>query len=192
MTHRLVIANTYGVRLYFCLPVIASAVRCAAIRFSFFKRIKSSCARAARAPYFCTDRNRGKNRRTPFQLGFRTFPNDQRDKLPFGNLYCTKIRYVPINSISGKSLRYPVIARSFSPVAIRSLLKSITDSFTLRVQNDKPFSYFNHREIRGDPFPPPRNNNLKNYSFFISQFLIAYSKSTFINSFLERFVSDEI
>ena len=40
-----------------------------------------------RAPYFCTDRNRGKNRRTPFQLGFRTFLNDQRGKLPFGNPY---------------------------------------------------------------------------------------------------------
>ena len=86
----------------------------------------------------------------------------------------------------------PVIARGFSPVAIRFLLKGITDSFTLRAQNDKPFSYFNHRKIRGNPFSPPRNNNLKNYSFFISQFLIAYSKSTFINSFLERFVSDEI
>ena len=73
-----------------------------------------------------------------------------------------------------------------------SLLQGITDSFTLRAQNDKPFSYFNHRKIRGNPFSPPRNNNLKNYSFFISQFLIAYSKSTFINSFLERFVSDEI
>ena len=77
-------------------------------------------------------------------------------------------------------------------VAIRFLLKGITDSFTLRAQNEKPFSYFNHRKIRGNPFSPPRNNNLKNYSFFISQFLIAYSKSTFINSFLERFVSDEI
>ncbi len=86
----------------------------------------------------------------------------------------------------------PVIARGFSPVAIRFLLKGITDSFTPRAQNDKPFSYFNHRKIRGNPFSPPRNNNLKNYSFFISQFLIAYSKSTFINSFLERFVSDEI
>ena len=40
-----------------------------------------------RAPYFCTDRNRGKNRRTPFQLGFRTFLNDQRGKLPFGYPY---------------------------------------------------------------------------------------------------------
>ena len=121
-------------------PAGETSVRCAAIRFSIFKRIKSSCARAARAPYFCTDRNRGKNRRTPFQLGFRTFPNDQRDKLPFGNLYCTKIRYVPINSISGKSLRYPVIARGFSPVAIRFLLKGNTDSFVLRVQYDKQFS----------------------------------------------------
>ena len=67
--------------------------------FLLFKRIKSFCARAARAPYFCTDRNREKSRRTPFQLGFRTFPNDQRDKLPFGNLYYIEIRYVPINNV---------------------------------------------------------------------------------------------
>jgi len=32
-------------------------------------------------------------------LGFRTFPNDQRDKLPFGNLYYIEIRYVPINNV---------------------------------------------------------------------------------------------
>ena len=75
-----------------------------AIRFFPFKIIKSSCARAAQAPYFCTDRNRGKSRRTPYGLGFRTFPNDQRDKLPFGNPYCIEIRYVPINMTSGKSL----------------------------------------------------------------------------------------
>ena len=56
----------------------------AAIRFFPFKIIKSSCARAARAPY---------------GLGFRTFPNDQRDKLPFGNLYYIEIRYVPINNV---------------------------------------------------------------------------------------------
>mgnify|MGYP004645413595 CR=1 FL=1 len=68
-----------------------------------FKKIKSFCARAARAPYFCTDRNREKSRRTPFQLGFRTFPNDQRDKLPFGNLYCIEMRCMIINSISRKS-----------------------------------------------------------------------------------------
>ena len=41
--------------------------------FPPFQRNKSSCARAARAPYFCTDRNRGKSRRTPFRSGFRTF-----------------------------------------------------------------------------------------------------------------------
>ena len=64
-----------------------------------FKKIKSLCARAARTPYFCTDRNRGKNRRTPYGLGFRIFPNDQRDKLPFGNLYYIEIRYVPINNV---------------------------------------------------------------------------------------------
>ena len=64
-----------------------------------FKIIKSSCARAARAPYFCPYRNRGKNRRTPYGLGFRTFPNEQRDKLPFGNLYYIEIRYVPINNV---------------------------------------------------------------------------------------------
>ena len=56
----------------------------ASIRFFPFKIIKSSCARAARAPY---------------GLGFRTFPNDQRDKLPFGNLYYIEIRYVPINNV---------------------------------------------------------------------------------------------
>ena len=70
-----------------------------AIRFFPFKIIKYSCARAARAPYFCPYRNRGKNRRTPYGLGFRTFPNDQRDKLPFGNLYYIEIRYVPINNV---------------------------------------------------------------------------------------------
>ena len=74
----------------------------AAIRFFPFKIIKSSCARAARAPYFCPYRNRGKNRRTPYGLGFRTFPNDQRDKLPFGNLYYIEIRYVPINNFGEK------------------------------------------------------------------------------------------
>ena len=76
-------------------PLSLRAPKGARQSVSLFKRIKSSCARAAQAPYFCTDRNREKNRRTPYGLGFRTFPNDQRDKLPFGNLYCTKIRYVP-------------------------------------------------------------------------------------------------
>ena len=37
--------------------------------------------------------------------------------------------------------KYFVIARGFSPVAIRFLLKGITDSFALRTQNDTPFSY---------------------------------------------------
>ena len=37
MTHNLVIANTYGVWLYFRLPVIASTFRCVAIRFFLFK-----------------------------------------------------------------------------------------------------------------------------------------------------------
>ena len=76
----------------------------AAIRFLPFEIIKYSCARAAQAPYFCTDRNRGKNRRTPYGLGFRTFPNDQRDKLPFGNPYCIEMRYVPINNVSEKTV----------------------------------------------------------------------------------------
>ena len=87
-----------------CCLVIARGFSPAAIRLPFFKRIKSFCARAARAPYFCTDRNRGKNRRKPFQLGFRTFPNDQRDKLPFGNPYCIEMRYVPINNVSEKTV----------------------------------------------------------------------------------------
>ena len=129
MTHRLVATNAarcvqYAVALSLrrCgCPVDTSARQkhrpsrqarrkaTAAIRFFPFKIIKSSCARAARAPYFCPYRNRGKNRRTPYGLGFRTFPNDQRDKLPFGNLYCIEIRYVLVNNVA-KKLRYPVIA----------------------------------------------------------------------------------
>ena len=52
-----------------------------------------------RAPYFCADRNRGKNRWEPFRLGSQTLLNSQRDKLPFGNLYYIEIRYVPINNV---------------------------------------------------------------------------------------------
>ena len=85
-------------------PSLRSRISGCGNPFLLFKRIKSFCARAARAPYFCTDRNREKNRRTPYGLGFRTFPNDQRDKLPFGNPYYIEIRYVPINITSGKSL----------------------------------------------------------------------------------------
>ena len=104
-------------------PAGETAARCAAIRplslrgalapwqsVFLFKKIKSFCARAARAPYFCTDRNRGKNRRTPYGLGFRTFPNDQRDKLPFGNLYCIEVQYVPINNEDEKTFCSSVIA----------------------------------------------------------------------------------
>ena len=36
--------------------------------------------------------------------------------------------------------------------AIRSSFKGITDSFAPSAQNDKPFSYFNHRKMRGNPF----------------------------------------
>ena len=75
-----------------------------------FQKIKSFYARAARAPYFCTDRNRGKSRRKPYGLGFRTFPNDQRDKLPFGNLYCIEVQYVPINNEDEKTFCSSVIA----------------------------------------------------------------------------------
>ena len=38
-------------------------------------------------------------------------------------------------------LRTPVIARGFSPVAIRSSFKGEADSFTLCAQNDIQFSY---------------------------------------------------
>ena len=82
-----------------CCLVIAKEQSDCDNPFFPFKIIKSSCARAARAPYFCPYRNRGKNRRTPYGLGFRTFPNEQRDKLPFGNLYYIEIRYVPINNV---------------------------------------------------------------------------------------------
>ena len=47
----------------------------------------NKCARAARAPYFCTDRNREKNRWEPSRLGSQTLLNSQRGKLPFGNPY---------------------------------------------------------------------------------------------------------
>ena len=41
-----------------------------------------------RAPYFCADRNRGKNRWEPFRLGSQTLLNSQRGKLPNGFPYC--------------------------------------------------------------------------------------------------------
>ena len=41
---------------------------------------------------------------------------------------------------------FPVIARGFSPVAIRFSFKGITDSFALCTQNDKPFSCHECRE----------------------------------------------
>ena len=44
-------------------------------------------------------------------------------------------------------LRTPVIARGFSPVAIRSSFKGEADSFTLRAQNDKPFSCHECRKV---------------------------------------------
>ena len=114
----------------------------AAIRFFPFKIIKSSCARAARAPY---------------GLGFRTFPNDQRDKLPFGNLYCIEVQYVPINNEDEKTFCSSVIAVRVSGghlceaeaptepagetaarcVAIRLFFKGNTDSFAPSAQNDK-------------------------------------------------------
>ena len=75
LRHRLVIASTVrcaAIRFSHSSSLRRSEAT-AAIRFSLFKRIKSSCARAARAPYFCTDRNREKNRRTPSHTGFRTF-----------------------------------------------------------------------------------------------------------------------
>ncbi len=53
--------------------------------------MRNKCTYAVRAPYFCADRNRGKNRRTPYGLGFRTFLNDQRGKLPFGYPYCDRV-----------------------------------------------------------------------------------------------------
>ncbi len=58
-----------------------------AYRSSAFMYFKLFALMPRRAPYFCADRNRGKSRRKPFQLGFRTFLNDQRGKLPFGNPY---------------------------------------------------------------------------------------------------------
>ena len=44
--------------------------------------------------------------------------------------------------------------------AIRSSFKGITDSFAPSAQNDKPFSYFNHRKIRGNPFSFLKNTYL--------------------------------
>ena len=38
--------------------------------------------------------------------------------------------------------------------AIRLPFKGIMDSFTLRVQNDKPFSHRKRRKARGNPSPP--------------------------------------
>ena len=46
------------------------------------------------------------------------------------------------SALTFSSLRSRVTA-----VAIRSLLKGITDSFTLRVQNDKPFSCHERRKV---------------------------------------------
>ena len=94
MTRRLVIANTYGVRLHFRLPVIA-------IDFAAFVPLVIASERS----------ERGKPFPTPSSLQV-----------------------------------------SKASVAIRSSFKGITDSFTLRVQNDKLFGCFNHRKIRGNPF----------------------------------------
>ena len=73
-----------------------------------------------------------------------------------------------VNGCGNPFSRLLVIARGFSPAAIRSLLREITDSFVLRAQNDKLVSccechgvcsklslcHCEHRKVRGNPFFP--------------------------------------
>ena len=57
-----------------------------------------------------------------------------------------------VNGCGNPSSLLLVIARGFSPTAIRFSLKGITDSFTLRAQNDKSFCHCERRKVRGNPF----------------------------------------
>ena len=57
-----------------------------------------------------------------------------------------------VNGCGNPFFPSPVIANAVRRVAIRSLLRGITDSFVLRTQNDTTFSHCEHRKVRGNPF----------------------------------------
>ena len=61
-----------------------------------------------------------------------------------------------VNGCGNPFFPSPVIANAVRRVAIRSLLRGITDSFALCAQNDISFSHCEHRKVRGNPFPPLR------------------------------------
>ena len=58
--------------------------------------MRNKCTYAVRAPYFCADRNREKNRWEPFRLGSQTLLNSQRDKFPNGHPYCANLYFMQI------------------------------------------------------------------------------------------------
>ena len=56
---------------------------------------------------------------------------------------------------------YLVVVNAARRAAIRFSFKGITDSFALRVQNDRSFSYCERRKACGNPFPPSKSYKQK-------------------------------
>ena len=88
-----------------------------------FQMNKSSCARAAQAPYFCTDRNREKNRRTPFRSGFRTF---LFERTVYKRSFLIKLH-----------LRSQQTAKGVSPFETPAQAERIVIRFVLNLRNKK-------------------------------------------------------